>query len=164
MRFCPNCGKEVSDEMKFCPKCGKQLTELESKPPAPSTSYREAPGQAEWKRKNWFERHLNWTMVLGLLGGYAISVGVAFVVGIVMVSANPYVSDAALEAAGYVVGIVVTLVVVGLVWGWALRKKKRSLWWLLLGMFVPFGFIVLLCLENRSTSEDKLHPSGSKIQ
>jgi len=150
MRFCSNCGNQVSEDTEFCPKCGHSLTDTRAERTTTPALWKELGEGQQGKPMNWFERHLNWTMVLGLVGGYGISVGVAFIVGIVMVSANPYVSDAALEDAGYVVGIVVTLVVVGLVWGWALRKKNRSLWWLLLGMFVPFGFIVLLCLENRS--------------
>jgi len=27
MPFCPNCGKEVSEDMEFCPKCGQKLRE-----------------------------------------------------------------------------------------------------------------------------------------
>jgi len=25
MPFCPNCGKEISEDMTFCPECGRQL-------------------------------------------------------------------------------------------------------------------------------------------
>ncbi|GAI46660.1 unnamed protein product, partial [marine sediment metagenome] len=33
--------------------------------------------------------------------------------------------------------------------GWVLKKKNRSLW-NLLWLIVPFGWIVFLCLENRT--------------
>lgn len=91
---------------------------------------------------SWFERHLNWTMVLGFVGTYLAS----FVAGFMIAVADPTVSDDVL----FVIGIIVSLAVLIPVWGWALRRKGRSLWWLLLGLFVPFGFIGLLCLENRS--------------
>lgn len=95
---------------------------------------------------NWFERHLNWTIALGLLGTYVAS----FVAGFMIGMADPAVSDDVL----YPVGFIVSLAVLIPVWGWALRRKGRSLWWLLLGLFVPFGFIGLLCLENRSESTE----------
>lgn len=31
MKFCPNCGKEVSEDTKFCPNCGKRLIEIQGK-------------------------------------------------------------------------------------------------------------------------------------
>ena len=124
--------------MKFCPQCGQRLTgfDLEEKP-----SYVHQP-EAPLKERSWFERHLNWTMVFGMLGAYLA----VFVVDLIIILSDPYVSDVALS----VIGLIITLVVLIPVWGWALRKKNRSLWWLPLGLFVPFGFIVLLCLENRN--------------
>ena len=35
--------------------------------------------------------------------------------------------------------------------GWVLRRKGRSLW-NLLWLIVPLGWIVFLCLENRSST------------
>ena len=95
---------------------------------------------------NWFERHLNWTMVFGLLGTYVAG----FMVGAVIYSVDPYVSDGAM----YIIGFIVSLAILIPVWGWALRRKSRSLWWLLMGLFVPFGFIVLLCLDNKSPAAE----------
>ena len=74
---------------------------------------------------------------------------VAFMLGLIMVAIDPSVSSGEIEAMATLPG----LVVLSLIWGWALRRKNRSLWWLLLGIFVPFGFIVLLCLENKSESK-----------
>lgn len=124
--------------MKFCPKCGQRLTgfDLEEK-----QRYIHQP-EAPLKEKNWFERHLNWTMVFGVLGATLVNV----VVQLGIISYDPYVSDDVL----YVIGFVIALAILIPVLGWALRRKNRSLWWLPLGLFVPFGWIVLLCLDNRS--------------
>lgn len=138
MKYCPNCGKSGVEGMKFCPQCGQRLTglDLEEK-----QRYIHQP-EAILKERNWFERHLNWTMFLTFLGAYLVS----FITGLVIVSYNPYVSYGEL----YGIGIVIGLVILTPGWGWALKKKNRSLWWLPLGLFVPFGWIVLLCLKNRS--------------
>ena len=138
MEYCPNCGKAGVEGMKFCPHCGQTLTGLDLRETQRYVHQPEAP----LKERNWFERHLNWTMVLA----WPAIVGVGFVVGMIMVSINPYVSDVATQVVGFLVGNGTA----ALIWGWALRKKNRSLWWLLLGLFVPFGFIVLLCLGNKS--------------
>lgn len=34
MQFCPNCGKQIPEEVKFCPYCG---AEIPQKKPSPST-------------------------------------------------------------------------------------------------------------------------------
>jgi tetratricopeptide (TPR) repeat protein len=96
---------------------------------------------------NWFERHLNWTMVLALVGVY----GVNFINGLMAGLSAHYVSYFTWFDIGL---MIISLAILALVWGWALRRKNRSLWWLPLGLFVPFGFIVLLCLENKSLIHD----------
>lgn len=128
--------------MKFCPQCGQRLTGLDREEKRRLALKPEAPR----KERNWFERHLNWTMVLGVLAAYAA----AFVAGLVIASSDPYVSVDVL----YIVGVIVDLAVITPVWWWALRRKNRSLWWLPLGLFVPFGWIVVLCLENKSPGSD----------
>lgn len=75
---------------------------------------------------NWFQRHLNWTMILTALAWYIL---------------------AGIEGSG--IGWLIGLVVCFPIYGWILSQKRRSLWWLLI-LFVPFGWIVFLCLENRS--------------
>ena len=142
MPFCPNCGKEVSEEMEFCPKCGKQLTGVRGKLPAPSVSYAEALRHEEWKPKNWFERHLNWTMVLAWVGTYVI----IFLVAFFMASADPYVSEEAVSAMGLIIGLLAPIPVA---W-WVLRKKNRSLAWLLLSWTVFF-----LLIGNKSDNQER---------
>jgi len=91
---------------------------------------------------SWFRRHLNWTMVLAWPAGFVV----AFIVVMIIWGIDLYASDAQVEVMSSLSGAVV----VCLIWGWALRQKNRSLAWLLLGIFVPFGWIALLCLDNRS--------------
>lgn len=98
---------------------------------------------------NWFQRHLNWTAVLTWVALYPINFLAGVIVGLVIVSVDPYISDEALEALGYLAGIAASLVWILPTNGWILRKKARGLWWLLV-LFVPFGLIVFLCLENKS--------------
>ena len=81
---------------------------------------------------NWFQKHLNWTVVLAGAGGY-------FAFGITRIASD-------LVA---LMGWLATLAITFSVCGWALNRKNRSLAWLLL-LFVPFGWIVFLGLENRS--------------
>jgi len=91
---------------------------------------------------NWFGRHLHWTAIITFLGG-----GLAASVGqMMMVAYDPWVSEAALYAAG----LPMSLVVLSVGWGWVLRQKRRSLWWLPLALFVPFGWVALFTLENKS--------------
>jgi len=82
---------------------------------------------------NWFEQHLNWTLIFNYAGVWLVTV--------VLVQ---FLSE----------GLAILSVVVFFAWslgatGWFLRQKGRSLWnlcWLFLGWI---GFIVLLCLENK---------------
>lgn len=83
-------------------------------------------------------------MILGLL--LAI---LAPLIVIMLENLGPrYISD--METFFAIGALVNYFAVLGVVWGWALRKKNRSLWWLLLGMLVPFGWIALLSLDDRS--------------
>jgi ABC-type dipeptide/oligopeptide/nickel transport system permease subunit len=94
---------------------------------------------------NWFQRHLNWTWVLTVTIG---SVILGFILGFITGLVDPYayyISDAALTGLSYLIAVIVAIIVG---W-WVLREKKRKLWWLLI-ILVPFGWIVFLCLENRS--------------
>jgi len=134
--------------MKFCPQCGQSLASFDLEEKQRHINQPEAP----LKESNWFERHLNWTMVLGVVGAYLA----VFIAVFAIVLFDPYVSDVALSG----IGLIITLVILIPVWGWALRRKNRSLWWLPLGLFVPFGFIVLLWLENKSLTHDA---SGNSI-
>jgi hypothetical protein len=95
---------------------------------------------------NWFQRHLNYTVVLSWLASELLFV--------ILLAFGAFVLDPFIEPGGIADYLSVALVLILcialplLVSGWALRRKKRSLWWLLI-LFVPFGWIVFLCLENK---------------
>lgn len=98
-------------------------------------------------RLAWFRRHLHWTVVLSL----PLAVGVALLVNFIVVfasssSAHPWLF---LRAQIIVEGVC------AMVWRWVLDSKGRSLWWLLLAVPVPLGFICLFSLENRSSLPPK---------
>ncbi len=68
-----------------------------------------------------------------------------YVTGALILSISPYMSTVVYYSIVY---IIAALWLFGID-GWVLRKKNRSLW-NLLWLIVPFGWIVFLCLENRS--------------
>jgi len=142
MPFCSSCGKEISEDTKFCPQCGKPLTDTHGEQVATSALYKEVSERELGKRTSWFEKHLNWTMVLAWFSTYAI----AFVVGSIVTLADPDVSEEALSTMGIVVGFLAPIPVAV----WVIRKKNRSMWWLL----ISWSYFFLL-LSNKSLPQVK---------
>jgi len=142
MPFCSNCGKEISKDTKFCPECGKPLTDTHSEQVATSALYKEVSGVEQRTHVNWFERHLNWTMVLAWVGACVIAVIVALPIALI----NSYMSEEAL----YGIEIIINLIVILPVAVWVLRKKNRSMWWLLIS-----GSPFFLLLSNKSLPQAK---------
>jgi endogenous inhibitor of DNA gyrase (YacG/DUF329 family) len=138
MKYCPSCGKAGVEGMKFCPQCGQRLTGLDLEEKQRYVHQPEAP----LKEKSWFERHLNWTTVLAWLGTYPIT----FIVASLVILANPYISDDAFV----VILVIANLAVIVAVGRWVLRKKNRSMWWLLISPSIFFLFI-----ENKSAIQDE---------
>ncbi len=95
---------------------------------------------------NWFERHLNWTVILATGASSVLAFVLAFVFGFLFWN----LPTEELEAGGFAIGLIVYVPVVTVVLGWALRQKKRRLWWIFLWWFVPFGCLFVLTLANRS--------------
>lgn len=62
VKYCPSCGKAGVEGMKFCPRCGQRLTGLHLEEKQRYVNQSEAP----LKERNWFERHLNWALLLGV--------------------------------------------------------------------------------------------------
>jgi len=124
--------------MKFCPQCGQSLVSSDL---AEKQRYVHQP-DAHSKEKNWFERHLHWTAVLTFLGA-AIIVGLFY---IFYITIDPYMSLTTQSIIDYLVAVIV----LAIGWGWVLRQKQRSLAWLLLAIFVPFGWLSIFLLENKS--------------
>ena len=87
--------------------------------------------------KNWFEKHLNWTILLGLLLGLIL-------VAVIQFLAYPGDTTMTLE--------LIPRVLVGVVAGWVLSKKGYSAAWGLTALIpaVPTVLtIVTICLKNR---------------
>ena len=125
MPYCSNCGNELGEKAKFCPSCGIQLVQ---KPNIKATG-----------GSNWFQRHLNWTVMLSAIVGY----GIAFGVTEVLFAIDPYTPDAVFSFATFAIVAAIVLPV----GAWVLRQKGRRLWWLFV-LFVPIGWIWFLLLDN----------------
>jgi hypothetical protein len=92
--------------------------------------------------KNWFERHLNWTWMFGLITFYFIQI-------VATPSRAGYLTTSQLEEA-YNTSFTVWLLSLCILYlpltGWVLRQKGRSLWFLLIS-----GFLFLpLWIENKN--------------
>lgn len=135
---CVNCKKAVCRECKvilsgetYCNPCADKLFVRIDRLP-------------KLKTTNWFEKHLNWTVTLGVLVANIVFFALISILLIMSIE----LTDEALRLLAYVIGLVVLLPVVG----WVLRKKNRSPYWLFL-LVIPLGLILLLLLENRSGKE-----------
>jgi fructose-specific phosphotransferase system IIC component len=94
---------------------------------------------------NWFERHLNWTLILGTIGSLLAAFIASFIVGIIFYN----LPDKDVEGIATLINIPIISIGTIITIVWVLRHKNRSLWWLLMA-FVPFGYIVWLCLKNKN--------------
>ena len=97
---------------------------------------------------NWFQQHLNWTFILSLALFYGLTYGSSFITGFLMVINDPYVSYDSLGTAGILVNVVLGLLFLLPISAWILDQKGRSFWFLLV-LFIPFGLVIFLCIENR---------------
>lgn len=114
---------------------------------------------------NWFLRHLNWTMIISLVILYGLASVSGIILGLIMGIANPSVSDEALDGYSYLVGFILSLVVLVPVGLWVLERKARSLW-NIIWLCIPFGLIVFLALENKrqlSSAVNKISGKGVVI-
>ncbi len=79
------------------------------------------------RNPSWFERHLNWSLVILCLPGT-----------LSMRAASEYMIL-------WFFGLILWLPVVF----WVLREKGRSLWWLLVLLIPVIPLFIILCLENK---------------
>ncbi len=70
MAFCPNCGKEVSEDTTFCPQCGRNL-KVEVTPENSSGQGESAIVPEEVKGWSWAGFSLTW--IWGVFNGVLIS-------------------------------------------------------------------------------------------
>lgn len=139
---CVNCGRslcaecqEVLDGKIYCSSCAVGVV-MET---------------AEPSDLNWFERHLNWTMILAYFGAGAV---------IAIPAAISAATDSAVPLA---VTAPIVVLAMFIVWGWALRKKNRSLLWLALFLILPFfGLLIFFYLENRGGASQPSQPPQNR--
>jgi uncharacterized membrane protein len=86
---------------------------------------------------NWFERHLNWTVVLACWVGVPLAIGLSLLLVALTGSFIPIFL-------GYFVAPLAALWVVA----WVIKEKGRNQFWLLVVLL--FGFIPALLLQNRT--------------
>ncbi|MFC1971665.1 hypothetical protein ACFLV0_07090 [Chloroflexota bacterium] len=109
---------------------------------------------------NWFDKHLNLTLVLALIGVCIITLGSSIIGQYIdgYVEGSPlsktfwdYTEEARLAA---VSGGICSIVLSSAVALWIIQQKGRSRWnfiWFLL----PMGFVVILALKNHRESKPK---------
>jgi len=93
--------------------------------------------EATLNSRNWFQRHLNVTLAVGVIlciSGFLI-----------LYYSYSYVSDSVAAWLGVVAGFGIMSIIIQ---SWYLYSKERSLWFLLLN-FIPLGFLVLFGLTER---------------
>ena len=114
---------------------------------------------------NWFQRHLNWSLFLGvillptlvavILSGIFFAMYHSEVLNIISSGGGEseiqaYMLTVAFPfAILYILVELASIVFIFLVTWWYVGQKARNKWLLLL-LFVPFGFIILLLLENKA--------------
>lgn len=96
-------------------------------------------------KTNWFKRHLNWTWIFG----YGLLWILPPLGGILAVVVSPETTEEALYSLAGLLYFLVLLVVVLPLSIWVLKKKGRSLWWLL-----GLGWLTPLWLANKHTQGD----------
>jgi hypothetical protein len=126
---CSNCGYLNLGNYRYCAQCGTQLY-IGIQP-------------------SWFSRHCNWTLILEWLGVPTICIVILVFldyVGIVKYTSLDTQSSTILTA----IFIIITGTLFLLTVSWMLRVKNRSQWNLLYGLLGFIGFIIWLCLANKS--------------
>jgi hypothetical protein len=62
-----------------------------------------------------------------------------------------------MEPVAFISGFLVTLAWLLVTIGWVLRRKGQSEWYLLL-LLVPFGFFIILSLQNKTAATVSTRP------
>jgi hypothetical protein len=112
---------------------------------------------------NWFQRHLNWSFVLGIVViPLVVWIIVLLILGLIVHSAVSGMSNPSEDYMQslwatmvvpfnmiYILLLIAEFVYMFFVTFWYLGQKARSKWFSLL-LFAPFGLIILLVLENQA--------------
>jgi hypothetical protein len=102
---------------------------------------------------NWFEKHLNWTLILVYICIYPVLFILGLCTGYILAIIGITITDDILNTIE-IVSYIITFIwlVSGTVW--YINEKCRSLWWGVL-MFIPLGLIWLLLLKNNNINQTK---------
>lgn len=160
---CPSCGYENKEDARYCnlcqysfvrePAAARGLPSL-AKPGAERAKAAQEVLRSQPARENWFQRHLNWTWFFAQLAvGLIAYIVVTIFISSLFISSAVLPSEESLFASVssmQLIVVVLQLIAMFGVGAWVLRKKKRSLVWLLIFLVPLVGWIILLCLENRS--------------
>jgi len=199
---CPSCGYENSEDARYCNMCQKSFakanTELGGLAPLPGL--RPEPSKEAAKAvqgvprsqstgENWFQRHLNWTWVFAAFGVAALHLAVVLVYTFSALA--HYSSIDQFSSSGSLFSFITSMLVLSIillvlqalatygVGAWVLKRKDRSLWWLLIFVAViPIAWlhewlgavagliaiIWFLCLQNRNLLEELPESPSSSIQ
>lgn len=147
-RFCPNCGADLFGGMQQQTASGMFTTQAGRAVKPAFVQDRSVEGISRIKI-NWFQRHLNWAIILGIVGSYLLAFIIAFVLGFLFYE----LPNDVLEGFGLTIGLLIPIPLISIIVGWVLRQKSRRLWWLLMWWLVPFGWIVVFALENRRSMQ-----------
>ncbi len=96
---------------------------------------------------NWFEKHLNWTLVVGLVSTYIV----VLTLGIFGANADPDHENDVLGATVLIILVFGPLIECA----WVLRKKRQHLIWLLVCWLLFVGWLIPVLLPKR-TLDSKL--------
>ena len=100
---------------------------------------------------NWFQRHLNWTFILGLIGTWFVGFIALFIYGMLSETVFYPPIGAIHEIVGIILGWLFWIFIVSVRFTlahWVLKHKSRSLWWIPI-LLVPFGEIAILVLHSK---------------
>lgn len=121
MKYCPSCGKAGVEGVKFCPQCGQKLTGFDLEEKRRSVNQPEAPV----KERNWFGRHLNWTLLLGVIGGpfllFWIVFGIVNLVALFSVNIAAWIFRIAVPSEPIAFIVIIVLVV-----RWYREQRRQS--------------------------------------
>jgi hypothetical protein len=160
---CPSCGYENKKDARYCNLCQNSFV----REPAAAYGLPSLAKQGKERVKaaqkalrsqpageNWFQRHLNWTWFFAQLAvGLIAYVVVTLFISSLFISSAVLPSEESLFASVssmQLIVVVLQLITMFGVGAWVLRRKKRSLVWLLIFLVPLVGWIIFLCLENRS--------------
>jgi len=108
---------------------------------------------------SWFEEHINWTTVIGIVASLLLYFILCFIFGSAHSSLFLFGVYEDFDIAIYrisITSLIICIISISLVVAWMIKKKNRSLWWLLCWLVPsPANYIVWLSMQNRTGEAPK---------